>query len=241
MNFPMANPGNWIYPIDVSNYPRTYSLRRFLTHGVAKNTLNPLTLCLVVVLLLFHRTDASAAQWWIAAGIYLGISAMTQAILTHRGKSTGDLEDVLAPKARLRPKLYLINSGTSLATFCLLLVMDAPDELVELCLAQITGMLLLAVPTVISLRRKKRSAFKASMHVFAATLLAASLATNYLVYADIPTMESLLLYGLFPTGLVLFISWGRVCHVPCPEHTLAEVVSGALIAVLSFVFSAVIL
>lgn len=209
-----------------------YLLRWLLTHVVVKNILNPLTLCAAGVSVLYLFSESAPGDWIHAGGIYLATALGVPIAVSITGVRKGWLKDPLAPRAELRPLLYGVNAASCVLILILMENFSTPPELQQVCLIHFIGMILLGSQTWLTTNYAQARFFKASMHVFAAAAISMLVLHHYLMHVA-SSLTEIALAAMLCLSLVLFVAWGRVCHVPRSEHTWGEALVGACCALLA--------
>lgn len=232
MNIPLTESNPLSIELEMARFSRSEQLRWILTHLIVKNGLNPLSLCALSVSILYSLSSTTSETWLRSGSLYLSLALGVPIALSILGVRQGWLLDPLAPRVEVRPFLYSVNAVTCAVVLLVLHRILAPIELRQVCLIHLLGMVFLGLQTSITCRRTCSPSFKASMHVFAATAVSLLVIHHYLLKESTSAVSASLSVGS-GAALVLFVAWGRVYHVPTPEHTWTEVILGALAALLA--------
>ncbi|MFC1904698.1 phosphatase PAP2 family protein [Chloroflexota bacterium] len=176
--------------------------------NLISNTLNPFLVSLVVIMLLSFASTSSTLDAFKWSLLLIAVSILPVFLVTIYLAQSGRIDGVFTSVRRQRTKVYLVASVCALLGFIILSLFKAPLTLVA---AFAAGLSAIVIFMVINMR------WKISVH---SAFIAASITTLVIIYGRIAGASAV---------LIPLIGWSRI---ELKHHSLAQVVTGALLAIL---------
>lgn len=180
--------------------------------NLTSNILNPFLICLALILLFSFTSSASTPEAMKWAGISMAVSLLPVFLIIIYMMRHGSLDNFFISVRQQRTRIYLAGFLFASVSCIVLSRMDAPQMLVY---AFATSLSMLLIFTLINLW------WKISIHT---AIVAASATVLVLLYGWIAAAS---------VALVPLTAWARV---ELKYHSLAQTVSGALVAALIVIF-----
>ena len=180
--------------------------------NLTSNILNPFLICLALIFLFSFLSSASAPEAMKWVGISMSVSLLPVFLVIIYMMRNGSLDNFFISVRQQRTRIYLAGFLFASVSCIVLSRMDAPQMLVY---AFATGLSMVLIFTLINLW------WKISIHT---AIVAASATVLVLLYGWMAAAS---------VALVPLTAWARV---ELKYHSLAQTVSGALLATLIVIF-----